>query len=138
MIDLSNEFGQHVVQRLTHEHVIWLITVRQDGGPQPTPVWFLWDGKTFLIFSEPGTQKLRNLATHPKVALHFDSDGAGEDIVVFRGIAEVGALPTPAQLQAYLDKYRQGIQDLGMSPADFTSEYTVPIQVTPHKLSGHA
>ncbi|MDD2696476.1 MAG: TIGR03667 family PPOX class F420-dependent oxidoreductase [Anaerolineales bacterium] len=137
MIDLTTEFGQRVARRLREESVIWLTTVRRDGTPQPTPVWFLWDGAAFLIFSEPRTQKLRNIAAHPRVALHFDSDGAGGDIIVFRGVATVGVPPTAAQLEAYLEKYQEGIKELEMTPQDFTGEYTVPILVKPEGLSGH-
>jgi Pyridoxamine 5'-phosphate oxidase len=40
----------------------WLTTVRPDGQPVSVPVWFLMreDG-TILLYSQPGTQKLRNI-----------------------------------------------------------------------------
>ena len=36
--------------------MIWLTTMGSDGTPQPTPVWFLWDGDNLWIsaFSETG------------------------------------------------------------------------------------
>ena len=60
------EISRKVKQRLRRELVIWLTTVRRDGMPQPTPVWFLWDGDTFLIYSQPNTRKLATSPTIPR------------------------------------------------------------------------
>ncbi len=90
MIDFTSEFGQHVVKRLAKEQVIWLTTVSSDGTPQPNPVWFYWDGESFLIYTPPTTSKLKNLAQNPRVSLNLEGANAlGGDIVVFIGVAEV-------------------------------------------------
>ncbi len=137
MIDLNTEFGARVARRLDQEIVIWLTTVRADGTPQPSPVWFWWDGTTFLIYSRPHTPKLRNIADRPRVALNFDSDKQGGDIVVFSGDALIDPNAPPAdQLSPYLDKYREGIKDIGMTPSQFAQEYSVAIRVTPTHLRG--
>ena len=78
-LDQSTEFGARVARRLESEHVAWLTTVRADGQPQPSPVWFLWDGDSILIYSRPNQPKLRNIAGNPKVSLSFNSDGDGGD-----------------------------------------------------------
>ena len=44
LIDSSTEFGKRVEQRLRDEQIGWIVTVGTDGTPQPSPVWFLWDG----------------------------------------------------------------------------------------------
>ena len=49
MIDTNSEWGQRVERRLRTEEVIWLTTVDGQGMPQPSPVWFVWDGSTILI-----------------------------------------------------------------------------------------
>ena len=59
MIDLSTELGARVARRLEQELIIWLTTVRVDGTPQPSPVWFLWADQSLLIYSQPNKQKLR-------------------------------------------------------------------------------
>ena len=43
--------------------------MRADGRPHLVPVWFLWDGETLLIFSEPEKQKVRNLRANGQVSL---------------------------------------------------------------------
>jgi len=55
MIDLSTDFGARVARRLDDEIMIWLTTVRADGTPQPSPVWFLWIDQSILIYSQPNT-----------------------------------------------------------------------------------
>ena len=74
VIDLSTDFGKHVDRRLQEEWIIWLTTVGEDGTPHPRPVWFLWDGETFLIYSRPDTHKLDHIARRPRVALSLDGD----------------------------------------------------------------
>ena len=43
-LDLDSDLGRRAARRLREEEVIWLVTVGQDGTPQPSPVWFLWKG----------------------------------------------------------------------------------------------
>src|SRR5512136_282602 len=88
-LDLTTDFGQRVARRLREERIIWLITVDSHGVPQPNPIWFWWDGETILMYSLPDTAKLRNIAAHPPVTLHFDGDGRGGDIVVITGEARL-------------------------------------------------
>ena len=52
--------------------------------PQVSLVWFLWDGGEFLIYSEPGKAKLRNMSNNPVVSLNLNSIGDG-GVAVFTG-----------------------------------------------------
>src|SRR5919202_4432924 len=107
MLDPTTEFGARVARRLREETLIWLTTVRADGTPQPSPVWFLWDGQTILIFSQPNKPKLRNIAANPRVALHLESNGGG-DVVIFNGEAAiVGDAPQELEIAAYVAKCRE-------------------------------
>jgi PPOX class probable F420-dependent enzyme len=138
MIDTTNEFGARVQQRLSGEQVIWLITVGTDGTPQPSPVWFLWNDQTILIYSRPNTPKLRNISHNPKVALHFDSDGQGGNIVVLTGEARIDENTQPAdQVTTYLAKYQASINRLGMTPRSFADTYSVAISVRPNNVRGN-
>jgi PPOX class probable F420-dependent enzyme len=138
MIDLSTQFGQRVSKRLNKESIIWLITVSQDGFPQPRPVWFLWNGDSFLIFSRPEGAKLRHIQRNPQVALHLDSDSHGGNIVVLLGTAEIVTSCLPSDdIQAYLAKYAKGIASLGMTAEHFSQSYSTALRVTPTSLRGH-
>lgn len=138
LIDTNSDFGKRVERRLQEEWIGWLTTVDSDGVPQPRPIWFLWDGSTFLIYSRPRTAKLAHLGRNSNVSLSLDSDGRGGNIVVFTGEAAVLADPPPAeQVTAYLEKYREGLKRIGMKPKEFADAYSVAIQVRPNKLRGH-
>ena len=117
--------------------MIWLTTVRADGTPQPSPVWFLWVDQTVLIYSQPNKQKLRNIAQNPKVALNFKSDQDGGAIAIITGDAQIDPQVPADQISAYLEKYRMAIADLGSAPESFAQSYSVAIRVTPTSLRGY-
>ena len=137
MIDLTTDFGKHVAERLRTEHVIWLTTVSAEGAPQPNPVWFLWDGETFLFYSQPTALKLRNIARNPRVALNLNATADGGDVAVFSGEAHLDpATPLADQMPAYLEKYRKGIGDIGQTPESFAKDYSVAYRVRPTRMHG--
>jgi len=126
------KIGPQVAQRLRRELVIWLTTVRPDGMPQPTPVWFLWDGESFLIYSRPNALKLRNIAHDSRVALNLNCDEGGSNVVVITGEASIEQDAPPANRNAaYMRKYRDGIAQIKMTPESMASEYSVAIRVRP-------
>jgi PPOX class probable F420-dependent enzyme len=137
-IDTSTPFGERVARRLRDAPIVWLVTV--DGGqtPQPSPVWFWWDGAEFLVYSQLHTPKVRNVERNRRVAVHLEGDGKGGDIVVLVGDARIVADEPPAdRVAAYIEKYRDGIAGLGSDPASFAAEYSTAIRVAPTALRGH-
>jgi PPOX class probable F420-dependent enzyme len=138
MIDFNSDFGARALQRLSTGQIIWLTTVDSHGVPQPRPVWFLWDGESILIYSRPQAHKIRHLETNPSVSLNFDSDGQGGDIVVLLGEAHIANSPIPEnQIARYVEKYNQGMEDLDLTPADFSNTYSLAIKIIPSSLRGH-
>src|SRR5919204_6475269 len=89
LLDTRSPFGRRVRQRLTEEQVIWFSTVAADGTPQPNPVWFLWqDPGTVLTYNRADAFRVAHLRRRPRVALHFDGNGRGGDVVVLTGTAQ--------------------------------------------------
>lgn len=135
MLDPSKEAHAHADRRLRSEQVAWLTTVRADGQAQSTPVWFLWDGDTFLVYSQPDAQKVRNLAANPRVSLHLNDDGEGDDVVTFEGQATVEPdTPRADRVDGYLAKYQEAITALGYEPGPFARTYSMPIRVRPTRV----
>ena len=135
MLDPSNQAHAHAGRRLGAEHVAWLTTVRADGQAQSTPVWFLWDGETFLLYSQPGAQKVRNVAANPRVSLHLNDDGSGGDVVTFEGQATVEPdTPRADRVDGYLAKYLEAIEALGYEPGPFARTYSTAIRVRPTRV----
>jgi PPOX class probable F420-dependent enzyme len=136
MLDFNDRFGRHANRRLREEKVIWLTTVDPANAPQPRPVWFHWDGSTLLIFSEPNKAKLRHIASNSRVAINFNTDEDGGDVIVLIGDAVVPGEFPPSRLTLYLRKYGTRIEGLGMTREQFKSSYSVPILVTPKSMRG--
>lgn len=137
-IDTSTEFGQRVAGHLENDTVVWLTTVNPNGTPQPSPVWFLWDGDTVLMYSQPGTPKLRNIGQRPRVSLNFNSTPTGADVIVLTGDAREDASSPPANDHpAYAEKYARGFEEIGMTPETWGQAYSVPVRFRPTSLRGH-
>jgi PPOX class probable F420-dependent enzyme len=123
----------HVEERLRSNEMIWLVTVRPDGRPHSIPVWFLWESATILIFSKRNSQKIRNLRQNPSVTLTLDDTKKG--VVILEGTAELlGQGEGREALQAYGEKYREGLRRIGVTVEAFTTLYSQPIRVTPVRL----
>ena len=138
LIDTATDFGQRVDRRLQEEQIVWLTTVSSQNIPQPRPVWFLWDGESLLVYSKADAYKLAHIARNPQVALNLDSDGRGGDIIVLTGEAYVDRKAPPAtQIADYVEKYRDGIAQIQMTPESFAQEYSVAIRIVPQTLRGH-
>ncbi|OIJ68612.1 PPOX class F420-dependent oxidoreductase [Streptomyces mangrovisoli] len=66
-----------------------LATVRADGSPHVTPVWFLLDGDEVVFNTAAVSMKGRNLAHDGRVALCVDDDRPPYDFVALRGRATI-------------------------------------------------
>ncbi len=138
MLDLETEFGARADRRLREDEIGWLVTVRPDGTPVPVPIWFTWDGTSILLYSQPATGKLRNIAANPRVSLHLDTDAHGDDVVVVVGTARVDdAAPRLDENPTYLDKYRERmIASFSGKFRELADDYSVPIRIAPERISG--
>jgi PPOX class probable F420-dependent enzyme len=132
LIDTTTARGARAERRLREDLIAWLATVRPSGQPDLVPVWFLWDGESILIYSQPGKTKLRNIAHNPRVAMAVDNTHGGGDVVRIEGAAElVSGFPPANEVPDYVAKYAAQIQRIGYDPASFARAYSVPIRVTP-------
>jgi PPOX class probable F420-dependent enzyme len=131
VLDTTTEAGGRAERRLREEQIIWMTTVRSDGQPQSVPVWFFWDGEEFLVYSQPGRQKLRNIERNPRVDINLNSNAQGGDMVRAEGTAEIVEDAPPATgVPEYLEKYRDAIARIGFDPEGFAQAFSVALQVT--------
>src|SRR5260370_38811556 len=118
--------GKHALSRLKKELVIWLVTSGRDRRSQAVPVWFLWDGKSFLIYAVPGV-KVRHVKANPYVELHLNRDAGRGDVVRVSGYATIPTSQPPAhRAPAYIRKYRDQIEGLGTTASSFAEPYHQP------------
>jgi PPOX class probable F420-dependent enzyme len=132
VLDTTTGAGGRAERRLREEQIIWMTTVRSDGQPQSVPVWFFWDGEEFLVYSQPGRQKLRNIERDPRVGLNLNSNAQGGDVVRAEGTAEIVEDAPPATgVPEYVEKYRDAIARIGFDLDGFARAFSVALQVTP-------
>lgn len=136
MLDRSTPSGAKGAALIDGALVAWLTTVRPNGQPQSSPVWFVIDDDDFLIYSLPDTARTSNLIANPLVSLNLDSN-AGSDVVVAEGTARVVDGPRSVDHAQYQDKYRDEIPSIGHTSESFADRYSVPIRVTPTRWRIH-
>jgi len=125
-----------VEARLRSNLMAWLTTVRPDGQPITVPVWFvLRDDETILLYSKPGTAKLRNIAGNDKVSLALDVCDLGRNIVRLEGVARQVDDQLPADKHPdFLAKYTERIAAMFGTPEQFAAEYSATTVITPTKV----
>jgi PPOX class probable F420-dependent enzyme len=136
MLDQSTPTGAKGLALLEDALVVWLTTVRPNGQPQTSPVWFVVDNDEFLIYSLDGTARTSNIAANPRVSLNLDSK-AGADVVAIEGTARIVDGPPSTAHAEYQEKYREAITDIGHTPESFEERYSVVIRVTPQRWRIH-
>ena len=111
-------------QRLRAENNIWVATVRLDGRPHLTPVWFAWHAGRMYICIDPKSVKARNLAANGQVALALED---GSSPLIFEGTAQrvEGADRPRGALDEFKRKYDWSIEADG--------QYSLLIEITPRK-----
>jgi PPOX class probable F420-dependent enzyme len=140
--DPATPFGERVARRLREESIIWLTTVDAKGAPQPAPIWFLWDQDTttFLIYSLNEAKRHAHIQRNPVVALNFDGNGSGGDIIVLTGRAEIRSDEISAdKVPAFVEKYHSFLHNPASfsNPEAYAQRYSVAIRVQPTSIRGH-
>ena len=139
MIDFKTKLGRMAMRHLKGEYFVWLTTVDSSGTPQPRPVWFVLEGDSVLMYSQPAAFKLKHILNNPNVALHFNTpDAIGEeDVIIFKGSARIDPKAEPVNKNGiYMRKYRAGIKRLGATPQQFTQAYSTAVRIKLTSLRG--
>ena len=95
---------------------------RAEGGPQLTPVWYAWDGTSFIFTTTKDRVKYQNLRRDPSLSLIVD-DFAAHKYVAAYGRAEiiehnVGELARPI-IEKYVpaDRLEQFVKSVNDDPS---------------------
>ena len=119
-------------------HTVVVATLRADGRPHLTPVWYTLDGSR-VVFSTPGNSaKVRHIRRDPRISLFVDEEAPPFAYVAIEGIAEV--VDAPEEVQHWVE--RIGARYLGEERARayrerYLSAGDVLVWVSPNKMSGY-
>jgi F420H(2)-dependent biliverdin reductase len=120
---MSSDLTPEAATKLEKQQNIWFGSVRADGTPHLTPIWFVWHEGKLYIGIDPNSVKSHNLRQNPRVVLALED---GSHPVICEGIAATVLPPLPETLAAaFLSKYEW----------DLTKEaqYNQVVEVTPVK-----
>src|SRR3989337_1171007 len=80
-----------VIEFLREPNVASLATVRPDGRPHGTPVWYDFDGKEFIVATLRSSQKTANVSRKGFAAVTVYTPGMPYRHVISEGTARVGS-----------------------------------------------
>jgi nitroimidazol reductase NimA-like FMN-containing flavoprotein (pyridoxamine 5'-phosphate oxidase superfamily) len=110
-------------EKLAQAANIWLASVRPDGRPHLTPVWFVFEDRRLYVSIDPGSVKRRNLASNPRVSLALED---GSHPLICEGRAVFISSPYSAEIMdLFQKKYDWDIRAEG--------QYSQLVEITPGK-----
>ncbi|MEV0633547.1 pyridoxamine 5'-phosphate oxidase family protein [Streptomyces sp. NPDC050619] len=95
--------GPAVRVRLIQEKNAWLCTMRPDGSPHVTPVWFVFLRDTWWVGADGGSVKVRNIEKFSRVSLALE-DGRFPVVAEGEAVLHRGAFPSEIT-EAFAAKY---------------------------------
>lgn len=132
---LDAESAAWARRHLVDDVVGWLTTVAPDDRVQTSPVSFLWDGETVLIYSKPETPKLRNIAANPSVSFNLNTDTYGDEALIIEGTAALdAAAPMWIDNPAMVAKYREPLAHWELDEAETSRDFSVAIRIRPTRV----
>ena len=133
---LTSERGAWAAKHLETDLVGWLTTVAPDGRVQSSAVAFFWDGATILLYSQPDTPKLRNIAANPRVSFALNTDVYGDHVLILEGTAAVdGTTPAWDANEAFSAKFRDAVVHWGGTDDQaLVRSFSVAVRITPTRI----
>jgi PPOX class probable F420-dependent enzyme len=112
-----------------------IATTNEDGWPMVSPVWYEWDGSSFLVVGKERTSYIRNLRRDPRCGVLVDNPGLPYKRVSVLGLAAF--LPDDFDWKpAARDMVLRYIGPDGMSYAEATFDFPrVSIRIWPKRMT---
>jgi PPOX class probable F420-dependent enzyme len=130
--DPTTTAGARALERLGTDLIGWLTTTNPDGGPQSSPIWFLWAADEIKIYSWVRAPRNENIRERPRVAFNLDTEDRGDSYATMEGIARFDPDAPPASTDAaFMAKYGSMINGYGWTPGYYDVNYPFVIRIEP-------
>jgi PPOX class probable F420-dependent enzyme len=97
-------FEPNVVEFLGGLHFAKIATVRKDGSPHVTPIWYMLDDGKLIVNTTTERVKFRNIKRDPRVSFLVDN---GYSYILIRGKARIATERDPMKdIEALAIRYR--------------------------------
>ncbi len=67
---------------LSQGHLARIATVKRDGSPHVTPVWFLWENGELIIVTYRSSLKIKNIKRDNRVSIVIDTSYPGKGVIL--------------------------------------------------------
>jgi PPOX class probable F420-dependent enzyme len=95
-MNMTATLTQMQIKHVLRPYIATLATLRKDGSPHTAPVWYRYEGGAFVLLTDEGSQKHKNVMRDPRVELCIDDrERAPFHTVIARGHATVLPHPGP-------------------------------------------
>ena len=110
-----------------------LATVRKDGSPQLSPLWYLWKDGGFVVSTITRTAKWWNLKRDRRCSVCVDEPSTGRMVLGY-GVAELDDEDVWDRTWELVAKYRDPDDVQGHMDRIFTAQHRVLITVRPERI----
>lgn len=86
---MSAQLSERQWRFVENPRIARLATIGRDGAPLVTPVWYAVEDGDFLVVTDGGSQKHRNVERDPRVELCIDDERPPYHTILIRGRASV-------------------------------------------------
>lgn len=111
-----------------------LVSLMPDGSPHIAPVWYKYDGKNYLILTEPNTTKVRNINNDGRVAILVSTPSPPYAYVMVKGRGEISESNHSELLTELSIKYLGETEGKEYADKMLVSSEFVLITLVPNKI----
>jgi PPOX class probable F420-dependent enzyme len=97
---------ERIIEFLGEPRNAIVATIRPNGMPQLSPVWFLWQTDRFVLSVGVATAKAANISRDPRISLCIDDEPVGRYLAASGRVIEVGDADRRDQALALIAKYK--------------------------------
>jgi PPOX class probable F420-dependent enzyme len=108
---------------------------RPTGGPQLTPVWFVWDGEAFWLSIRNQSAKYRYMQRDQDISVLVDEPASARYVLAY-GRAEFLDVNLRAHpvLRSMLEKYNVSTEEMEDGLDELSSPERVLVRIIPEKM----
>jgi len=128
---------QEIVDLLNRARMGVVGTLRKDGSPQVTPLWFRYDGDAFYLWTQENRVWVTNVVRDPRVAFSVYDEKPPFNAVMIRGKAEITTEESQAVLDEIIRISRRYVEEKDMDTylAGFWPQLKTIVRIIPESIS---
>ena len=125
---------QEIREFLRRPLTVSFTTIRPDGSPHVTPIWFEYADGKFYCWMDSSTIKVRNVSRNPHVALCIATHDEPYKYVIAEGVCEITREGASERAHSISTRYQGEERGDEFAKQNFNQGSSVLLVVTPTRL----